>query len=194
MHIVLCIRFFQIFPQTELASKELSTKFAKKVINMNKADIYNYLNEHGISYECTEHEAVYNMEELDALELPYPEWDAKNLFVRDDKKKNFYLITVRGEKRVDLKEFRKAHGLRNLSFASVEDLFDILQLTPGSVTPLGLLNDSEKRVFFYLDSEFLGHKIGIHPNENTATVWLETDDLIKLIREHGTPMELVELA
>ena len=91
---------------------------------MNKAEIYNYLNEHGISYECTEHPAVYNMEELDALELPYPEWDAKNLFVRDDKKKNFYLITVRGEKRVDLKEFRKAHGLRNLSFASAEDLFD----------------------------------------------------------------------
>ena len=75
---------------------------------MNKAEIYNYLNEHGISYECTEHPAVYNMEELDALELPYPEWDAKNLFVRDDKKKNFYLITVRGEKRVDLKEFRTA--------------------------------------------------------------------------------------
>ena len=161
---------------------------------MNKAEIYNYLNEHGISYECTEHPAVYNMEELDALELPYPEWDAKNLFVRDDKKKNFYLITVRGEKRVDLKEFRKAHGLRNLSFASAEDLLAILQLTPGSVSPFGLLNDSEKRVFFYLDSEFLGHKIGIHPNDNTATVWLETDDLVKLIREHGTPMELVELA
>lgn len=191
MHIVLCIRFFQLL---QGYSKQTITRLTKRVVNMNKAEIYNYLNEHGISYECTEHPAVYNMEELDALELPYPEWDAKNLFVRDDKKKNFYLITVRGEKRVDLKEFRKAHGLRNLSFASAEDLLAILQLTPGSVSPFGLLNDSEKRVFFYLDSQFVGHKIGVHPNDNTATVWLDTNDLVKLIKEHGTPMEFVELA
>lgn len=106
---------------------------------MNKAETYQYLCDHGISYEVTEHQAVYNMEELDAVALPYPEWDAKNLFVRDDKKRNYYLITVKGGKRVDLKEFRRAHDLRNLSFASAEDLMDILGLLPGSVTPLGLL-------------------------------------------------------
>lgn len=74
---------------------------------MNKTEIYQYLTENNIWYEITKHEAVYNMEELKAVELPYPEWDAKNLFVRDDKKRNYYLITVKGEKRVDLKEFRK---------------------------------------------------------------------------------------
>lgn len=61
---------------------------------MNKAEIYRFLTEHKISYEVTEHEAVYSMDELNSVELPYPEWDAKNLFVRDDKKQNYYLITV----------------------------------------------------------------------------------------------------
>ena len=76
---------------------------------MNKQDIYNYLKENNIWHEITDHKAVYNMAELAEVDTPYPEADAKNLFVRDDKKKNFYLITVRGDKRVNLKEFRKAN-------------------------------------------------------------------------------------
>ncbi len=61
---------------------------------MNKDGICRRLTAMGIPYELTEHKAVFNMEELNAMELPYPEWDAKNLFVRDDKKRNYYLITV----------------------------------------------------------------------------------------------------
>ena len=98
--------------------------------NMNKSETYQYLTEQNITYEVTEHKAVFNMEELDSVNLPYPEWDAKNLFVRDDKKRNYYLITVKGNKRVDLKEFRKQHGLRALSFAAAEDLFAIMRLQP----------------------------------------------------------------
>lgn len=133
------------------------------------------------------------MEELNEVELPYPEWDAKNLFVRDDKKRNYYLISVKGDKRVDLKAFRRQHGLRALSFASAEDLLAILGLTPGSVTPLGILNDTGRRVHFYLDAEFAGHRIGVHPNDNTATVWMQADDLVALIRQHGNEAEYVEL-
>ena len=160
---------------------------------MNKAEVYQYLTEKNILYEAMEHKAVFNMEELNAIELPYPEWDAKNLFVRDQKKQNYYLITVRGDKRVDLKEFRKKHGLRALSFASPEELDSILGLIPGAVTPLGILNDTEHRVHFYLDAEFMRNKIGVHPNDNAATVWLQADDLIKLIRENGNEAEYVEI-
>ena len=56
---------------------------------MNKQETYQYLKDHNIPFEITEHRAVYNMEELDSIDLPYPEGDAKNLFVRDDKKKNY---------------------------------------------------------------------------------------------------------
>ena len=160
---------------------------------MNKQETYQYLKDHNIPFEITEHRAVYNREELESINLPYPEGDAKNLFVRDDKKKNYYLITVKGDKRVNLKDFRKAHGLRPLSFASPEDLKKYMDLTPGAVTPLGLLNVEEAPITLYLDSEFKDSIIGIHPNENTATVWLQGDDLVALLRENGCEVEIVEI-
>ena len=84
---------------------------------MNKQEIYDYLQERNIWFEITEHEAVFNMEELSSLELPYPEADAKNLFVRDDKRNHYYLITVKGDKRVNLKDFRKKNQTRPLCFS-----------------------------------------------------------------------------
>ena len=160
---------------------------------MNKAEIYEFLTQARLPYEVTEHKAVFSMEELNAVELPYPEWDAKNLFVRDDKRRNYYLITVKGDKRVDLKDFRRKHGLRALTFASPEELLAIMALTPGSVSPLGILNDEARQVYFYLDQEFAGNRIGIHPNDNTATLWIQADDLMALIRKHGNSAEFTEV-
>lgn len=162
---------------------------------MNKDEIYEYLRKEGIWFEVTEHKAVYNMEELASVELPYPEADAKNLFVRDDKKKNYYLITVKGDKKVDLKEFKEKNETRRLSFASENDLMEIMKLIPGAVTPLGILNDNERKVKFYLDKDFdiPDGLIGVHPNDNTATVWLKADDLINIIKKHGNSVNIVEI-
>ncbi len=162
---------------------------------MNKQEIYAYLKDKGISFEITEHKAVFNMEELAEIDIPYPSADAKNLFVRDDKKRNYYLITVKGDKRVDLKKFRTEHQTKPLSFASPEDLAAILSLIPGAVTPLGVLNDTECKVKVYIDKDFLDEPglIGVHPNDNTATVWVKTADLIHLIEEHGNPAEVTAL-
>ena len=162
---------------------------------MNKQEIYDFIKNKNIWYEITEHKAVYNMDELSEIEIPYPEYDAKNLFVRDDKKRNYYLITVKGNKRVDLKEFKNNNGTRPLSFASEQDLMSIMNLIPGAVTPLGLLNDNELKVIFYLDKEFLTDKqiIGVHPNDNTATLWLKVTDLIDIIKKHGNQVNAVEL-
>lgn len=163
---------------------------------MNKQDVYAFLDNAGIWHEITEHAAVFTMEELTDVVLPYPDADAKNLFVRDDKKQNWYLITVKGDKRVNLKEFRKTHGTRPLSFASAEELSAVLGLFPGSVSPFGLLNDSECKVRFYLDADFVNSPdgiVGIHPNDNTATVALKAADLIDIIRKHGNSAEVVTL-
>lgn len=161
----------------------------------DKAAVYRLLTERGIWHEITEHPAVYNMEEMAAVDLPYPEADGKNLFVRDDKKRQYYLITVRGDKRVDLKAFRQANHTRPLSFASVEDLWDKLGLTPGSVTPLGLLGSEGGQVELFLDQAFLDPPglIGVHPNDNTATLWLRTQDLITLLEDHGAVVHVVPL-
>ena len=160
---------------------------------MTKEETYQYLKDHNVAYEITEHGAVFNMEELKSVELPYPEADAKNLFVRDDKKRNYYLITVKGDKRVDLKEFRRKHGLRPLSFASADELMEIMKLYSGAVSPLGLLNDDEHKVKFFLDEAFGAGLIGVHPNDNTATIWLQTAELERIIKEHGNIVEFVNI-
>lgn len=159
---------------------------------MKKQEIYSFLNKENIWYEITEHKAVFSMNELNDIDLPYPEFNGKNLFVRDDKKKNYYLITVKGNKRVNLKEFRSQNNTRPLSFASESDLMDILSIPPGSVTPLGILNDKDLKVTFYLDQEFLNDKgiIGVHPNDNTTTIWLKTEDLINIIKKHGNQVHV----
>lgn len=162
---------------------------------MNKEEVYTFLRESGVPFERVEHAAVYTMEDLAAVPLPHPDAEAKNLFVRDDKKKNYYLITVRGDKRPDLKAFRRLVGTRPLSFATPEELSLHLGLIPGAVTPLGVLNDRERCVTFFLDEElFAGDGIvGVHPNDNTATVYLSAKDLYRLIREHGNPAEIIKI-
>ena len=163
---------------------------------MNKEETLAVLNRNGIEFERFEHPALFNMEEAAEIDLPWPEDEAKNLFVRDDKKRNYYLITVKGGKRVDLKQFRKEHDTRALSFASPEDLQAKLKLAPGAVTPLGLLNDDSCSVILYLDEDFQSssQRIGVHPNDNTATVRLKTDDLIRLLKEHGTQVQLIPIS
>lgn len=111
------------------------------------------------------------------------------------KKRNYYLITIKGNKKVNLKEFQKTAGTRPLSFASESDLMNILNLSSGAVTPLGLLNDEQTRTIMYLDRDFIKEPslIGVHPNDNTATVWLKTHDLIRIIKEHGNIINLIEI-
>lgn len=162
---------------------------------MNKEETIQFLYDKKINFEITEHEAVYNMEEVSKISLPYPEANAKNLFVRDNKKRNYYLITIKGEKKVNLKEFKIRNNTRSLSFATEEELLSILKLERGAVTPLGLLNDQEIKVEFYLDDSFLNYPqlIGVHPNDNTATIWLNTRDLLSIIEEHGNLIHVVPM-
>lgn len=162
---------------------------------MTRDYIYKLLDEREMWYEVTKHKVLSSMKESMEIDMPYPEYDGKNLFVRDNKKRHYYLITVRGDKRVDLKKFRDTYNTKSLSFASENDLMDIMGLIPGSVTPFGLLNDKDLKVEFYLDKEFLeGDKlIGVHPNEITETMWMKTEDLLELIREHGTVVNIIDI-
>ena len=162
--------------------------------SVNKQEVYQYLNQLGIWHEITAHPAVYSMAEVANVQLPYPSGDAKNLLIRDDKHAHYYLLTVKGDRRVDLKKFRQQNGTRRLSFASAEDLQRLLGVIPGAVTPLGLLNDQQHQVVLYLDHDFLDEQgiIGVHPNENTATVWLRAADLVTLLQQNGTSVKVVE--
>lgn len=163
---------------------------------MNKQEIYDLLASRHINYEVVEHGAVYNMAEMAAVQLPHAETIAKNLFLRDENRKNYYLVSVKGEKRVDLKAFRRNNGTRRLTFADDADLKNILGLVPGSVSPLGLLNDAAHSVLLFLDRDFMQAPslIGIHPNDNTATIFLRTTDLVQLIESSGSEVRLTDVS
>lgn len=150
-----------------------------------KEDIYTLLDARHIVYEACDHAAAYTIEELDALQIPHKEQIVKNLFLRDDKKRNYYLVTVPGYKTVDLKSLSERIGSRKLSFAGEETLWELLKLKKGHVTPFGILNNTEKNVVVVFDSSLQGQRIGIHPMDNTATVFLPLEDVRKLIDEHG---------
>lgn len=162
-------------------------------MSVNKQAILKLLDEAKISYQWVEHEAVYTIDEMKKLNLPYADCIAKNLFVRDDKKKHFYLISVQEEKQIDLKKLQEIIGSRRLSFASEKDLQEIMGLEKGSVTPFGVLNDKNKSVKVFIDERYNDRTIAIHPNENTMTVWLKTENLVELLRDHGSSVAMINL-
>lgn len=158
-----------------------------------KAEVLALLEGEGVAYELVEHGAVFTMEGMRALALPFESDVAKNLFVRDDKKRAYYLVALDGARQVPLKELRALLGSRPLSFASEADLAAKLGLVPGEVTPLGALNDEARTVEVIIDAAFEARgRIAVHPCDNTATLCLATADLIALLRAHGTPVRIVE--
>ena len=151
-----------------------------------KQKVYDFLKENNIQYEVLEHEVVSTMEEMDAAGITQKGTVCKNMFMRDYKGKNHFLLTVPEQKHVDLKVLAEYIGSSKLSFGSAERLDKYLGLTQGSVSPLGLLNNEDKSVVMIFDRDLVGNEeVGIHPNENTATIWLKFSDLKKIIEDHG---------
>lgn len=160
----------------------------------DKNAIYEYLNAENIEYELLEHEAVFTMEAMEQAGICGKGVVCKNLFVRDDKGKQHFLITMPGDKQANLKAIAAQLGTKRLSFASAERLQKYLGLTQGSVTPLGILNDESKSVAAVFDEDLKGQKqLGIHPNDNTATIWLSFESLEKIIKDHGNETKFVKI-
>ena len=141
------------------------------------------LKEINIKYKLVEHTPVYTIKEMDALgEIFDNAKICKNLFLRDQKGKRHFLIVVPEEKRVPLSEIPEKIGSTRLSFASEERLMKYLKLTPGSVTPLAVINDEENEVEVFLDEDLKKEKLlGVHPCENISTVIITVKDLEKYI-------------
>ncbi|MDV0447031.1 Prolyl-tRNA editing protein ProX [Methanosarcinaceae archaeon Ag5] len=161
---------------------------------MNQLEIIDLLNHLQIKYRFMEHPPANTVEEIDSLGLPDADAIVKNLFLRDDKKKNYYLLVARKDRTINLKELSGLLGSRPLSFASEEDLFRFLQLKKGSVTPFGILNDAKRQVHVLIDSDVMAFRlVAIHPNENTATVWLSPSDLKEIIENHGNAVDILKI-
>lgn len=156
--------------------------------------VYSLLDKMQISYQVTRHPPVYTIEEMVSVDIKYPDNVVKNLFLRDDKKRNYYLVVMDKDKKVDLKELKGKLGSRPLRFASEEDLLKYLGLTKGAVTPFGVINDAEKVVVVVIDNQLSAYEfIGIHPNANTATVWIAVPDLVKVVESQGNPVLFTDI-
>lgn len=154
-------------------------------------DVYKLLQILNISYDKFEHKAVFTNEQSEQIDIPEVKLNAKNLFLRAEKTHQFYLLTIKHNKRADLKSFAKTVGERGFSFGSADELLQLLNLTPGSVSPLGLMHDKDHKIKYFLDSDILkDEKIYIHPNINTGTLGIKIEDLKKFLTHTGHNLNL----
>lgn len=149
-------------------------------------DIYQVLQDLGISFTKIDHPAVFTVAESEKFEIDNEAKNTKNLFLRNQKGNKHYLVVVESRKKVDLKNLANLIGDGRLSFASPERLQKYLGVTPGSVSILGLINDTEKEVRVVVDEDLLkGQKIACHPNINTSTLVITPLDLTKFLQYTG---------
>jgi Ala-tRNA(Pro) deacylase len=148
----------------------------------------------GIVTETRDHAPVFTVEEAQALRGEIPGGHCKNLFLKDDKG-NIWLIVCLEEAQIDLKAAPARIGSRRLSFGKPELLREVLGVEPGSVTPFGLINDTENRVNVVLDATMMAHDLlNYHPLENTATTTIRSADLVAFIRSCGHQPAVVAVA
>lgn len=166
----------------------------KLPMNDNRKKVIDTLKCMNIQYDFTEHPAVFSIEEMDKLNIDSNNEVVKNLFVRDNKKRRYFLIVLQKSKQVNLKEIRNELHCSRLSFASEEDLKKFLGLSKGSVSPFGILNDADCKVEVVIDKNILlFERIGVHPNDNTATVWISPKDVELIIKNHGNNIIYVNI-
>ena len=110
------------------------------------------------------------------------------------KGKNHFLIVAKDETKIDLKGLKDKINSTKLSFASEERLQKYLGVTRGSVSPLCILNDEENAVKVFIEKSVENEtRIAVHPNDNTATVYIATKDVENIIKEHGNSVEYITL-
>ena len=158
------------------------------------AAVYAALDALGISYERFDHPAVFTAADASRYWDPIPGMQCKNLFLRNKKGNRHYLLVVEISKRVDLQEIARRQGDDRLSFGSAERLLAALGLTPGSVSPFGLINDRDGSVRVLIDSALRGRdRLIFHPNINTASVVIAWPDLERFLASRSNPVQIIDI-
>jgi len=154
--------------------------------------VYAALDALGIAYERHEHPAVFNADDASRYWNPIAGTQCKNLFLRNKKGDRHYLVVLEISKRADLKDLVKLVGDDRLSFGSPDRLMAKLGLTPGSVSPFGLINDTDGSVRVLLDRDLRGaDRLIFHPNINTASVVVSWADLEKFLATRSNSVRVV---
>lgn len=143
---------------------------------------YDLLDSLNIDYKRVDHEAAMTMEVCNDIDIALQATICKNLFLCNRQETDFYLLMMPGDKKFKTKDLSKELGVARLSFASEAYMEEFLDITPGSVSVMGLMNDKNNRVRLVIDEEVLqGVEIGCHPCINTSSLKFATSDLIEKI-------------
>jgi Ala-tRNA(Pro) deacylase len=148
--------------------------------------LFAFLDGLGIAHSTVTHPPLFTVEQSRALRGQIPGGHTKNLFLRD-KKSNVYLVTAEEDADIDLKGLHRLLGASGrFSFGSAELMMELLGVAPGSVTPLGVLHDTQGRINVVLDAALMEHDtINCHPLVNTMTTNLKREDLVKFLEATG---------
>ena len=144
--------------------------------------VYDLLDSLSVEYHRVDHEAAMTMKSCVEIDRVLDATTCKNLLLCNRQKTDFYLLLMPGEKVFQTKELSAQLGVSRLSFASAEAMENFLDITPGSLSVMGLINDKDFRVKLLIDAPVLdGEFIGFHPCINTSTLRVKTTDLIEKI-------------
>ena len=141
--------------------------------------VYDFLDKLGVIYDRVDHEALMTMEACEEADRVLEATICKNLFLCTANKKEFYLLMIVGDKRLVTKDVSKKLSTSRLSFANESYMEEYLDITPGSVSVLGLMNDTDNHVQLLIDKEVLEEaSLGCHPCINTSSLKLKTSEVM----------------
>jgi Ala-tRNA(Pro) deacylase len=140
--------------------------------------VYDLLDSLGVEYERIDHEPAMTMEICEQIDASLGALICKNLFLCNRQQTDFYLLMMPADKPFKTKDLSAQIGSSRLSFATAEFMEQFLDITPGSVSVMGLMNDKDKRVRLLIDADVLKEEyVGCHPCINTSSLRLRTEDL-----------------
>ena len=144
--------------------------------------VYDFLDSLGIEYDRCDHAPALTMEDCEAVDEAMGVRMCKNLFLCNRQKTDFYLLLIPGDKPFKTKELSSQLGVARLSFGSYEDMERLLDIHPGAVSVLGLMNDKDRSVRLLVDKDLLECEyFGAHPCVNTSSLKFKTSDLFEKI-------------
>jgi Ala-tRNA(Pro) deacylase len=158
-------------------------------------ELFAALHRLGIAHPTISHPPLFTVEESQGLRGAIPGGHTKNLFLKD-KKSALYLVTALEDAAIELKSLHRRLGATGrFSFGSAEQMLETLGVTPGSVTPFGVINDLGHRVTMVLDEALMRHEtINAHPLTNTMTTSIKRDDLVRFLESTGHPPRVLAVA
>lgn len=156
--------------------------------------VYEAFDALGIEYTRADHAPAETMEACIEVETALDVKMCKNLFLRNEQKTAFYLLIMPGDKKFKTKDLSKQIQSARLSFAEPQFMEQFLDITPGSVSVTGLMNDKDKRVRFLADLDVLREEyIGVHPSINTSSLKIKVEDMKRFAEQTGHSITVVQL-